>query len=173
MTKPTKQDVADLLALKKSLIRIMEWTDRPSNKTPRWLQFESKCYLGSTMSEEVTFRAHYRPAGIQHRGAATINIPEAFYISLSLREHRVAALDTLVGQSHTNKVVAGRPWSGMAISTVSHWHLWTTARDGYAEPVEPPTIEAEVAVAYFCNRVNLWLNGGFTHPMRGQSGQLL
>jgi hypothetical protein len=28
-------------------------------KMPRWQQFESICYLGSSLSEEVTFRAHF------------------------------------------------------------------------------------------------------------------
>lgn len=151
----------------------MEWNDRPSNKSPRWMQFESQCYLGSTMSDEATFRAHYRPASIQNRGDAVIEIREAFYVSLSLREHRVAALDTLVGQSHKNRVVQGLSLSGITINATSHWHVWTVMGEGHVEPVEPPTLQVEEAIAYFCNRVNLRLNGDFKHPMHGHTGQLL
>lgn len=151
----------------------MEWTDRPSVKTPQWKQFESKCYLGSTLSEEVTFRAHYRPSGIKMKGSATIEIPEAFYVSLSLREHRVVAIDTLPGQKHTNRMVQGLPLSGKTIDAITHWHVWTIAGDGYVEPIEPPVLELQEAVAYFCQRVNLSLNGEFTHAMHGESGQLL
>jgi hypothetical protein len=173
MTKPSTQDVAALLALKKSLVRIMEWTDRPSNKSPRWRQFESKCYIGGTLSEEVTFRAHYRPAGIQGRGRATIEIPEAFYVSLALREHRIAGMDTAPGQSHINRIVPGKPLSGATIKATTHWHSWTVVGEGYVEPIEPPILEPDEAIAYFCNRVNLRLNGNFRHPMQGQTSQLL
>lgn len=173
MTKPSEQDVAAFLALKKSLVRIMEWTDRPSNKTPGWRQFESKCYLGSTLSEEATFRAHYRPKGMQSRGIATIVIPEAFYVSLALREHRVVAIDTSAGQVHMNRIVPGLPLSGKRVVADSHWHLWTIAGDGYVEPVDPPLLQPEQAIAYFCNRVNLGLNGPFVHPMYGLTPALI
>jgi hypothetical protein len=173
MSKPSEQDVAAFIALKKSVLRIMEWTDRPSIKIPQWKQFESRCYLGSTLSDEVTFRAHYRPAGLKEKGVATIEIPEAFYVSLALREHRVVAIDTLPGQKHTNRVVQGRPLSGQKIDATTHWHVWTIAGDGYVEPIEPPVLELADAIAYFCQRVNLKLNGAFKHPMYGQSGQLL
>lgn len=173
MSKPSVEDVAAFLMLKKSLLRVMEWTNRPSLKTPQWKQFESKCYLGSTLSEEITFRAHYRPQGVQRRGAATIDIPEAFYISLAIREHRVVAIDTLPGQKHRNRIVQGMPLSGETITATTHWHVWTIAGDGYVEPLEPPMVELEDAIAYFCERVNLSLPGQFRHPMYGQSGVLL
>lgn len=173
MAQPTEQDVAAFIALKKSVLRIMEWTDRPSIKAPQWKQFESKCYLGSTLSEEVTFRAHYRPAGVIAKGAATIDLPEVFYISIGLREHRVAAVDTYPGQKHTNRIVDGLPLSGLTISSTTHWHRWTLVGDGYVEPVEPPILELEYAIAYFCERVNLTLYGNFIHPMYGETGRLL
>ena len=173
MSKPSLDDVAAFIALKKSLVRIMEWTNRPSSKSPQWMQFESKCYLGTTLSEEATFRAHYRPAGIKEKGAATIVIPEAFYVSIGLREHRVVAIDTLPGQTHTNRIVPGMPFSGAKIDATTHWHVWTIAGDGYVEPVEPAIIELEEIIDYFCGRVNLLLNGKFYHPMFGKSGSLI
>ncbi|WP_293237893.1 hypothetical protein, partial [Paludibacterium sp.] len=136
---------------------------------------ESICYLGSSLSEEVTFRAHYRPSGFRTKGALSIPVPEAFYVSVSIREHRVYAMDTLPGQRHTNAVVPDRPYSGQIITAITHVHLWTDvgSGDGYVEPIEPPLLELEELIANFCDRVNLWLNGDFIHPEFGRTGNLL
>ncbi|NHZ98859.1 hypothetical protein [Massilia sp. CCM 8734] len=173
MARPTEQDVAAFLSLKKSLVRVMEWTDRPSLKTPQWRAFESRCYLGSSISDEANFRAHYRPKGLKVRGASIIELPEAFYVSIWIREHRVFAIDTLKGQVHTNRIVSGMPFSGMKIDATTHMHIWTSAADGYAEPIEPPLVELEEIMTVFCQRVNLWLNGDIKHPMYGKSMSFL
>ena len=173
MTRPSEQDVAAFLQLKKSLVRVMEWTNRPSVKSPQWKQFESRCYLGSSISDEANFKAHYRPKGTRIRGESTIEIPEAFYVSIWIREHRVLAIDTLDGQIHKNKNIDGRPYSGMTISAATHVHLWTMMGDGYVEPIEPPLVKLEEIVTAFCERANLWLNGAVKHPLYGQSMELL
>lgn len=173
MARPSEQDVAAFLLLKKSLVRVMEWTDRPSLKTPQWKAFESRCYVGSSISEEANFRAHYRPKGLKVRGEATIELPEAFYVSIWIREYRVFAIDTMQGQVHTNRIVDGMPYSGMEITATTHMHIWTSAADGYAEPIEPPLVELEEIITAFCQRVNLRLNGIVRHPMYGQSMSLL
>ncbi|MGV7208708.1 hypothetical protein ACLB1G_12720 [Oxalobacteraceae bacterium A2-2] len=173
--RPGVSDVAAFLSLKKSLVRRMEWTERPSNKIPRWQQFESICYLGSSLSEEVVFRAHYRPAGVRTRGNLSIPIPETFYVSIYIREPRVYAIDTQPGQRHTNVIVPGRSYSGQTITATTHVHLWTDvgAGDGYVEPVEPPLLELEELIENFCVRVNLQLNGNFSHPEFGKTRTLL
>jgi hypothetical protein len=175
IVRPSESDVALFLALKKSVVRRMEWTERPSNKVPRWRQFESICYLGSSLSEEVTFRAHYRPAGFRVKGTLSIPIPESFYVSISIREHRVYAIDTQPGQRHSNVVVPGRLYSGQTVTATTHVHLWTDVGtgDGYVEPIEPPLLEIEDLIANFCDRVNLELNGDFLHPEFGRTGRLL
>jgi hypothetical protein len=172
--KPTIEDVAAFVQLRKVLIREMEWNDRPSNLTPRWLQFESHCEVGTSVPEEVKFRAHYRPAGVREMGAAVINIGEAFWISIGIREHRVLAGDTtLDGQEHKNPIIPGMPYSGQIIDSLSHFHVWTQFGDKYVEPVEPTLLTLDDAIANFCQRVNLQLNGGFTHPLHGQTYFLL
>jgi len=72
-----------------------------------------------------------------------------------------------------NRVVPGLPLSGTRVTADSHWHVWTIAGDGYVEPVGPPVREPEQAIAYFCDRVNLWLNGPFKHPMYGLTPELI
>jgi hypothetical protein len=173
LAKPTKDDVATFLALKKSLVREMEWIDSPSKKAPGWSKFESHCYLGTTVSEEVEFRAQYRPRGTQQRQFATIEIPEAFYVSVWIRNHRVYAIDTKPGQAHTNAVIPGLPYSGAVVRSLTHAHIWTVAADDYVEPIEPPILELGLAIEIFCSRVSLMLNGPFVHPMKGKTEQLL
>lgn len=161
------------MALRKAMVREMEWVDSPSKKSAGWAKFESKCYVGSDIPEEVDFRAQYRRRSIQQRGEAEIEIPEAFYVSVFIRNHRVYGIDTNPGQVHTNPVVAGRRFSGAIVATHTHEHLWTMAAAGYVEPVEPPILDLKDAIAKFCERVNLYLNGEFLHPMKGQTEQLL
>lgn len=173
LPKPTQDDVKAFFALKKLLVRQMEWTDSPSTKAPGWSKFESQCYLGSTISEEAAFRAQYRARSIRQRESASIEIPEAFYVSIWIRNHRVYGIDTNPGQAHTNATVPGLPFSGHTIRTSTHEHIWTIAADDYVEPVEPPILELETAITNFCTRVNLLLNGRFIHPMKGQTEQLL
>lgn len=173
LPKPTDGDVAAFLALKKAIVRQMEWIDSPSKKAARWTKFESKCYLGSEISEEVDFRAQFRRRVIDRRGDADFEIPEAFFVSIWIRNHRVYGIDTKPGQTHTNAVVPGRQFSGSTITSVTHEHIWTIAADDYVEPVEPPINNLEDAIAKFCVRVNLYLNGPFKHPLTGQTEQLL
>lgn len=173
MVRPSAQEVADFILLKKSLVRVMEWNDRPSLKTPRWKAFESRCFLGSSVSDEAIFRAHYRPQGFKVKGDSTIVLPETFYVGIYIREHRVFAIDTQRGQEHKNRVVAGMPYSGMTISSTTHAHIWTVVGDDYAEPIEPPLLQLEEIIPAFCQRVNLWLLGEIKHPMYGQSMSLL
>ena len=151
----------------------MEWAERTSVKNPQWLQFESKCYLGSTLNDEVQFRAHYRPAANVAKGQAILEIPEAFYISISIREHRVFAIDTLPGQRHPNKGGFGLPFHKKVITNTTHVHVWTERGEGYVEPIEPPLLELEDAIEEFCKRVNLWLNGEFIHPLHRQQLKLI
>lgn len=172
--RPTVEDVAAFVQVRKTLIREMEWNERPSNLLPRWLQFESHCYVGTSVPEEVKFRAHYRPKFIRQRGNAVIHILEAFWISIGIREHRVLAGDTtLDGQQHQNPVIEGMPYSGETIETLSHFHVWTKFGDKYVEPVEPTLMTLDDAIANFCSRVNLQLNGAFTHPLQGQNYSLI
>lgn len=173
LVKPTDSDVVAFMLLKKQLIREMEWVPSPSKKASGWDKFQSFCLLGTTVSDEVEFRAQYRARAIDRRGAATIEIPEAFYISIWIRNHRVYAIDTKPGQVHTNAVVPGLPYSGATIRAQTHEHIWTVAADDYVEPVDPPVLELEAAIEKFCERVNLWLNGPFVHPRRGQTEQLI
>lgn len=169
MIRPSEDEVASFIALKKSLVRTMEWTDRPSVKTPRWKQFESRCFLGSSVSDEVLFRAHYRPKGVRQRGASTIELPEIFYVSIWIRDDRVFAIDTHEGQVHKNAVIEGRSYSGMTITSTTHMHVWSVKGDDYAEPIEPPLVELKDIISIFCARVSLSLNGDVKHPLRGQS----
>lgn len=151
----------------------MEWVDSPSKKASGWAKFQSFCYLGTTLSDEVEFRAQYRARATDRRGAATIEIPEAFYVSIWIRNHRVYGIDTKPGQAHTNAVIPGMAHSGKTIATTTHEHIWTIAADDYVEPIEPPILELETAIEKFCERVNLLLHGPFTHPLKGQTEQLI
>lgn len=171
--KPTDDDVKTFIALKKAIVRQMEWIDSPSKKASGWAKFESKCYLGTEISEEVDFRAQYRKRTLTQRGQADIEIPEAFFISIWIRNHRVYGIDTKPDQKHTNAIVPGYQYSGAIITSTTHEHVWTIAADDYVEPVEPPIMELEDAIAKFCERVNLYLNGPFKHPLQGQTEQLL
>lgn len=168
MNLPTADDVASFIELKKQLVRVMEWSNRPSVKVPQWLQFESQCYLGTEISDELKFAAHYRPATNLVKGLAVIAIPEAFYVSLLMREHRIIAIDTCPGQKHTNKKGRGLPYSDQSINSTTHIHIWTERGEGYAEPIDPAIVEVDKIIAEFCRRVNLWLNGEFAHPMQGK-----
>lgn len=173
LPKPTDDDVKAFVALRKAIVRQMEWVDSPSKKSAGWMKFESKCYLGSEISEEIDFRAQYRRRSLQQRGGSDFEVPEAFFVSIWIRNHRVYGIDTKPDQMHTNAVVPGRPYSGLAITALTHEHIWTIAADDYVEPVDPPIIELEDAIAKFCERVNLHLNGPFKHPMKGRNEQLL
>ena len=161
------------MALKKAVVREMEWVDSPSKKAAGWSKFESRCYIGSEISEEVDFRAQYRKRAIDRRGDAELEIPEAFFISIWIRNHRVYGIDTKPGQKHTNAVIPHLPYSGETVRSVTHEHIWTIAADDYVEPIEPPIADLGEAIAKFCERVNLYLNGPFKHPMKGQTEQLL
>lgn len=161
------------MQLRKAVVRQMEWVDSPTKKAGGWSKFESKCYAGLDVSEEVDFRAQYRRRGIQVRGDAEIDIPEAFYVSIWLRNSRVYGIDTKPGQKHTNAIVPGYPYSGVTVNSLTHEHIWTIAADDYVEPVEPPIVDLQVAIEIFCKRVNLYLNGPFSHPMQGKTEQLL
>jgi len=161
------------MALKKAIVREMEWVPSPSKKSAGWAKFESRCYLGSEISDEVDFRAQYRRRTFKRRGEAEIEVPVAFYVSIWIRNHRVYGIDTNPEQMHTNAIVAGLPYSGAVIASHTHEHIWTLAADDYVEPIEPPIIELHAAIAKFCERVNLYLNGPFLHPLKGQNEQLL
>ena len=173
LAKPTRNDVAAFMLLKKLLVREMEWVRSPSKKASGWDKFQSHCYLGTTISDEVEFRAQYRARAIDRRGMATIEIPEAFYISIWIRNYRIYAIDTKPGQAHTNAVVPGLAYSGQTVSSLTHEHIWTIAADDYVEPIEPPIVDLEAAIEEFCERVSLLLNGPFTHPLKGQTEQLI
>ena len=173
LPKPTTDDVKMFMALKKAIVRQMEWVDSPSKKASRWFKFESKCYLGTEVSEEVDFRAQYRRRVVDQRGDSYYEIPEAFYVSIWIRNHRVYGIDTNPDNDHTNAIVPGYQYSGARISTHTHEHIWTIATDNYVEPIEPPITELEDVIAIFCERVNLYLNGPFKHPLKGQTEQLL
>lgn len=171
--KPSSEDIQAFIELRKALVREMEWVPSPSKKSAGWAKFESRCYLGTEVSEEVDFRAQFRRRSIQRRGQAEIEIPEAFYISIWVRNHRVYGIDTNPDQAHRNAIVSGLPFSGVVITAHTHEHIWTVAADDYVEPIEPPIVELEDAIAKFCGRVNLYLNGPFLHPLKGQNEQLL
>ena len=173
LSKPSAEDVKTFIALKKAIVRQMEWVGSPSKKAAGWAKFESKCYLGSEISEEVDFRAQYRKRTIDRRGNSEIEIAEAFFVSIWIRNHRVYGIDTKPGQKHTNPVVAGYKYSGETVTSCTHEHIWTILSDEYVEPIDPPITELEDAIAKFCERVNIYLNGPFKHPLKGQSGQLL
>lgn len=166
--KPSVEVVSAMLQLKKQLIRVMEWTDRSSVKNPQWKQFESKCYAGSSESDELIFRAHYRPAGNIVRQRAIIPIPEACHISLFIGEHRVYGIDSQLGQAHRNKKGKGLKFHGKLITSHTHIHMWTNEGEGYVEPIEPPIVELEDVIAEFCKRAILYLNGAFLHPQQGK-----
>ncbi len=170
---PTSDDVKTFMALKKAIVRQMEWIDSPSKKASGWAKFESKCYVGSEISEEVDFRAQYRKRAVNRRGDSDIEIPEAFFVSVWIRNHRVYGIDTKPDQKHTNAVVAGYQYSGATITSLTHEHIWTIAADDYVEPIDPPITELEDAITKFCERVNIYLNGPFRHPLKGQTEQLL
>lgn len=171
--EPTQDEVDLFFTLRKAIVREMEWVESPSKKSPGWSKFESKCYLGTEISDEVDFRAQYRRRAVQHRGLSNIEIPEAFYVSIWIRNHRVYGIDTKPGQQHTNAIVPGLPHSGLSITNSTHEHIWTLAADNYVEPIEPPIVELQDAIDRFCRRVNLILNGSFLHPMQGKTEQLL
>jgi hypothetical protein len=173
LAKPNKEDVDTFILLKKLLVREMEWVSSPSKKASGWAKFQSFCYLGTTISDEVEFRAQYRARAIDRRGASTIEIPEAFYVSIWIRNHRVYAIDTKPGQAHTNAVIPGLPYSGVTVSSVTHEHIWTVAADDYVEPIDPPLLELGTTIDKFCERVNLLLNGPFAHPLKGKTEQLI
>ena len=171
--KPSSEDVAAFIAMRKAIVREMEWVPSPSKKSAGWAKFESKCYLGSEISEEAEFRAQYRRRTIQRKGEAEIEIPEAFYVSIWLRNSRAYGIDTNPNQAHRNAVVAGLPFSGLTITSHTHEHVWTMAGADYVEPIEPPILELQDAIAKLCERVNLYLNGPFLHPLKGQTDTLL
>lgn len=173
ISKPTKDDVDAFFLLRKTLLREMEWVPSPSKKASGWAKFQSFVYLGTTLSDEVDFRAQYRARTVDRKGAATIEIPEAFYMSIWIRNNRVYGIDTKPKQAHTNAVVEGMPFSGLIIRSLTHEHIWTIAADDYVEPIDPPILELEEAFEKFCTRVNLLLNGPFSHPLKGQTEQLI
>lgn len=172
--KPTVEEIEAFMQVRKVLVREMEWNDRPSNLLPRWKQFECHCQVGTSVPEEVKFRAHYRPSLVRQDGDAVTHILEAFWISVGVREHRVLASDTtLDGQRHVNPVIPGMPYSGKVVTSLSHFHIWTSFADKYVEPIEPTLLTLDAAIANFCQRVNLQLKGAFSHPLHGQNYELL
>lgn len=168
MTRPTVEDVDKLILVLKQLLRSMDWVPRISKKKPtRWF-FESACTFGSTDTDNVIFRAEYRPATSISKGLALMELPDLIYLGLFIGEHRVCAIDTNPGQSHTNLIGKGRPYFGQTINAATHVHLWTEEGEGYVEPVEPPILEIERLCADFLQRVNLVLKGEFVHPLKGK-----
>jgi len=151
----------------------MEWSDRASIKKPQWLQFESRMYIGSDISDEVRFLAHFRPAANVVKGAAIIEVPMALYLSLLWQEHRVVALDSCSGQRHVNKKGHGLPYFGQLVKAKTHLHIWTDAGEGYVEPIVCKSEEVEELFKEFSRQVNLWLNGRFAHPLENKQLDLL
>lgn len=173
MNKPTVDIVAALLELEKQIVRVMEWTDRPSAKIPQWRQFESRCTAGSTETETLIFRAHYRPKANVVLGSSIVLMAETCYVSLFVGPHRIFGIDSQVGQVHTNKIGYGRTYYKKTIKCPSHIHVWTDAGEGYVEPLEPPVTELKDIFSEFKARVNLWLNGEYLHPLHGEQLKLL
>lgn len=173
MNKPTVDVVTALLELEKQLLRVVEWTDRPSVKVPQWRQFESRCIAGSDETEYLIFRAHYRPNANVVIGDSIVHLPETCYVSLFVGPHRIFGIDSQQGQTHTNKIGYGRPYYKKTLRNPTHMHVWTEAGDGYVEPIEPPLLDLKDIFSEFRTRVNLWLNGDFHHPQRGEQLHLL
>lgn len=168
MSKPTTEEVLHFLAVSKTLLRKMEWTPRISKKQPQWWNFYSACTIGKTDTIDILFRAQYKPRASIVKGMATIEVQEVIYAGLFIGEHRVSAMDTHIGQKHTNKVGKGLPYFGKTIDSPTHIHIWTEQGDGYVEPVEPPLLEIKELFFNFFDRVNLALTGDFIHPLKGQ-----
>ena len=105
-------------------------------------------------------------------GAATINYPEQFTAGLLVGRHRILALDTN-DKPHTNRRGVGLPYYGQKITARTHIHIWTSEGYGYAEPIEPSYLDYESLIKDFLVRANINLLGGFQHPLKNQTGQLL
>lgn len=166
-------EVSAILSLKKQVMREMEWTNRPSIRTPQWLQFESFCMIGSEESDEIIFRAHYRPKTNVVKGSAIIPVSEACNLSLYLCEHRIFAIDMHPDRVHKNKVGAGRKYYRKLITDKTHVHLWVEDGDGYAEPIDAEINDIEGLFDEFSKRAILYLRGAFLHPMHGKQYTLL
>jgi len=168
MTIPTTEEVLGFLAVNKTLLRQMEWTPRLSRKHPQWWNFYSVCSIGNTETIDIMFRAQYKPGASIVKGSATIVTAEIIYVGLFIGEHRVSAMDTNVGQKHTNKIGEGLPYFGKTVESSTHIHIWTEQGDGYVEPVEPPLFDIKELFLNFFDRVNLVLTGNFVHPLKGR-----
>lgn len=168
MLKPSIEDVEKMLTVWKQLLRTTEWIAKISKKKPtRWL-FESACTIGTTDTSNVFFRAEFRPACSIHKGESIIEVPDLAYVGLFIGEHRVCAIDSHPGQSHSNSVGIGRPHFRKTIHSPTHIHIWTDQGEGYVEPVDPPILEIEDLFTEFFRRVNLLLKGKFIHPLQNK-----
>jgi len=170
---PTTDEVAAIMLLKKQVIRAMEWSDKQSSRTPQWRQFESFCIVGSEESEEVIFRALYRPHGNLIRGSTVIPLPEICNLSLCWFEHRIFGIDLDPTSHHKNKVGQGRKFYRKFVKSDVHIHIWTEEGYGYVEPLDVKIRDVEELFDEFLKRDVLYLNGEFLHPMQGTQYLLL
>lgn len=132
MIRPTVEDVDKLVLTLKQMLRSMEWAPKISKKKPTRYFFESACTLGSTETNNVIYRAEFRPATSICKGLSITEFPDLIYLGLFIGEHRVCAIDSHPDQLHTNVGGKGRPFYGRTIDAATHVHIWT--EEGYGTP---------------------------------------
>ena len=170
---PSTSEVEAILLLKKQVIRELEWSNRLNHKAPRWLEFESRCFMGSTERDEIIFRAQYRPLTNLVKGASISIIPETLYLSIFFGTHRIFGMDMQKGQLHKNKIGKGLPFYKQVITNSIHVHKWTVHGCGYVEPLELEKETVEELFSEFLTRAILFLTGEFIHPLHKQQLSLI
>ena len=102
---PSVSEVDAILRLRKQVIRKMEWINRINHKKPKWMEFESHCYMGSVERSDLIFRAHYRPFANLVKGNSIITLPEVLYLSIFIGNNRIFGIDLQQGGvRHKNKI---------------------------------------------------------------------
>ncbi|MDP2834735.1 MAG: hypothetical protein Q8Q28_15820 [Pseudomonadota bacterium] len=133
----------------------MTWRHGLSKKDVQWWKWESAIGLGGVFTEGTRVIVQWRPAV----GAAQVKINCGIFY----RNERVHALDVDQDGQHTNKVGQGRPLFGQRIGPGTHEHTWSEGGYGYAEPL-PDFTGFSALFAYFCDKANLEVKGGFKAP---------
>lgn len=121
----------------------------------QWWKWESAVGLDGVFPEGARVIVQWRPAV----GAAQVKINCGIFY----RNERVYALDVDQDGQHTNKVGQSRPLFGQRIGPGTHEHTWSGDAYGYAEPL-PDFADFSTLFAYFCDKANLKVEGGFKTP---------
>lgn len=148
-------EVTDFLQTPKQSVSGVTWREGMLKDTAQWWKWDCAIELDGFVPEGARVILQWRP----ETGAAY----EKFSCGLLFQNLRVYAIDFDPDTKHTNKVGFERPHYQKQFGPGTHVHTWSTEGYGYAEPMDDFNSFASL-FAFFCEKANLSVAGGFKNP---------